>query len=143
MLAGARRALAAMPERADRIELVEGEAERLPFGDGEFDHLTFTYLLRYVDDPAATLAELARAVRPGGRIASLEFGVPDPPLWRPLWRLYTRAVLPAPGGCSGATGTRWAASSGRASRPSIASCRSARQLELWAAAGISRVRQRR
>ena len=56
--------------------LVEGEAERLPFADREFDHLTFTYLLRYVDDPAATLRELARVVKPGGRVSSLEFCVP-------------------------------------------------------------------
>ncbi len=97
MLAGARRALDRRPELAARIELLQGEAERLPFADREFDHLTFTYLLRYVDDPAATLAELARVVKPGGRIASLEFGLPDPPLWRPLWWLYTRVGLPVLG----------------------------------------------
>ena len=57
-------------------ELVEGEAEALPFADAEFDHLTFTYLLRYVDDPAATLRELARVVKPGGRVSSLEFCLP-------------------------------------------------------------------
>ena len=60
----------------ERIELREGRAESLPFADGEFDALTFTYLLRYVDDPAATLRELARVVRPGGTIAMLEFGAP-------------------------------------------------------------------
>ena len=68
------------------IELVRGEAESLPFGDGEFDHLTFTYLLRYVDDPGATLRELARVVKPGGRIASLEFMLPPNPPARSLWR---------------------------------------------------------
>src|SRR4051794_33208362 len=83
MLAGARRALAGAPQLAARIDLVQGEAERLPFDDGEFDHLTFTYLLRYVDDPAATLAELARVVKAGGRIARLEVGLPDPPPWPP------------------------------------------------------------
>jgi demethylmenaquinone methyltransferase/2-methoxy-6-polyprenyl-1,4-benzoquinol methylase len=77
-----------------RVSLVVGEAERLPFADGEFDHLTFTYLLRYVDDPAATLRELARVVRPGGRVASLEFAVPPSSLWRALWRAYTRVGLP-------------------------------------------------
>ena len=76
MLARARAKLAADPALAERVELVEGEAEALPFADAEFDHLTFTYLLRYVDDPAATLRELARVVRPGGRIACLEFCVP-------------------------------------------------------------------
>ena len=80
----------------DRIELVEGRAERLPFGDASFDGLTFTYLLRYVDDPEATLRELARVVRPGGRIAMLEFGVPRGPA-RAAWELYVRAGLPALG----------------------------------------------
>jgi len=49
-----------------RVQTVIGEAERLPFADGEFDALTFTYLLRYVDDVPATLRELFRVVRPGG-----------------------------------------------------------------------------
>ncbi|HEX6491306.1 MAG TPA: class I SAM-dependent methyltransferase [Gaiellaceae bacterium] len=78
------------------VQLVEASAERLPFEDASFDGLTFTYLLRYVDDPAATLRELARVVRPGGTIASLEFGVPRG-LWRPAWRAYVGAVLPAAG----------------------------------------------
>jgi demethylmenaquinone methyltransferase / 2-methoxy-6-polyprenyl-1,4-benzoquinol methylase len=94
MLAGARAKLAAEPALAGRIRLVRGEAERLPFADGEFDALTFTYLLRYVDDPAATLAELVRVVKPGGRIASLEFAVPRPAALLALWRVYTRAGLP-------------------------------------------------
>jgi demethylmenaquinone methyltransferase/2-methoxy-6-polyprenyl-1,4-benzoquinol methylase len=81
---------------SERIDLREGRAEALPFGDGEFDALTFTYLLRYVDDPAATMRELARVVRPGGTIAMLEFGVPSG-IWRPLWELYVRIGLPAAG----------------------------------------------
>jgi demethylmenaquinone methyltransferase/2-methoxy-6-polyprenyl-1,4-benzoquinol methylase len=97
MLQGARAKLADRPELAGRVELVRGEAERLPFSDGEFDALTFTYLLRYVDDPAATLAELARVVKPGGRIASLEFAVPRSPLLRAAWTFYTRVGLPALG----------------------------------------------
>jgi demethylmenaquinone methyltransferase/2-methoxy-6-polyprenyl-1,4-benzoquinol methylase len=80
-----------------RVSLVVGEAEQLPFTDGEFDHLTFTYLLRYVDDPAATLGELARVVAPGGRVASLEFGIPTAPIWRALWLAYVRIGLPALG----------------------------------------------
>ncbi len=77
----------------DRIELVEGRAQELPFEDGSFNALTFTYLLRYVDDPAATLAELARVVKPGGTIAGLEFGVPPMALWRGLWELWVRVGL--------------------------------------------------
>jgi len=64
---------------------------------GTFDALTFTYLVRYVDDPAATLRELARVVRPGGSIASLEFHVPQQPMLRAGWYAYTRGVLPVLG----------------------------------------------
>jgi demethylmenaquinone methyltransferase/2-methoxy-6-polyprenyl-1,4-benzoquinol methylase len=78
---------------SDRIELIEGTAERLPFDDDSFDGLTFTYLLRYVDDPAATMRELARVLKPGAGIAMLEFGVPRG-LARPAWELYVRAGLP-------------------------------------------------
>jgi demethylmenaquinone methyltransferase/2-methoxy-6-polyprenyl-1,4-benzoquinol methylase len=78
------------------VELVEGSAEELPFPDGSFDHLTFTYLLRYVDDPGAVLAELARVVGRGGVLASLEFGVPRG-VWRPLWDAYVGAGLPVAG----------------------------------------------
>src|SRR2546421_3656305 len=69
--------------RSERIALLLGQGERLPFADASFAGLTFTYLLRYVADPAAALAELARVVRPGGVMASLEFHVPSSPLWRP------------------------------------------------------------
>jgi demethylmenaquinone methyltransferase / 2-methoxy-6-polyprenyl-1,4-benzoquinol methylase len=81
---------------AKRIDLREGRAESLPFADAEFDALTFTYLLRYVDDRAATMRELARVVRPRGTIAMLEFGVPSG-IWRPLWELYVRVGLPGAG----------------------------------------------
>ncbi|HEX5289095.1 MAG TPA: class I SAM-dependent methyltransferase [Streptosporangiaceae bacterium] len=91
--------------QGDRIRLVTGRAEQLPFADGTFDALTFTYLLRYVADPQATLAELARVVRPGGLVASLEFGVPAGRGWRAGWWLYTRLVLPAAGLVTG--GREW------------------------------------
>jgi demethylmenaquinone methyltransferase/2-methoxy-6-polyprenyl-1,4-benzoquinol methylase len=80
-----------------RVTLLRGEAERLPFADGEFDALTFTYLLRYVDDRAATMRELARVVRPGGRIGMVEFGVPQAAALRALWRVHTRVGLPLVG----------------------------------------------
>lgn len=72
---------------------VLADARRLPFPDGAFDALTVTYLLRYVEDPRAAVAELARVVRPGGRIASLEFHVPSALPLRALWWLYTRVGL--------------------------------------------------
>ena len=86
----------AAPSAARRVELVEGTADSLPFPDASFDALTFTYLLRYVPDPAATLRELARVVKPGGTVASLEFAVPRG-VWRPLWELYVRVGLPLAG----------------------------------------------
>jgi len=88
-----------------RVALVEGRAEDLPFPDETFDALTFTYLLRYVEDPKATLAELARVVRPGGTVASLDFLAPPHPLWRGLWWCYTRLVLPVAGRIGG--GREW------------------------------------
>jgi demethylmenaquinone methyltransferase/2-methoxy-6-polyprenyl-1,4-benzoquinol methylase len=86
----------ALAAAARKIRLQEGDARALPFDEGQFDALTFTYLLRYVDDPPATLAELARVVKPGGTVAGLEFGLPRG-VWRPLWELWTRAGLPAAG----------------------------------------------
>jgi demethylmenaquinone methyltransferase/2-methoxy-6-polyprenyl-1,4-benzoquinol methylase len=79
------------------IHWVRGRAERLPFADATFNGLTFTYLFRYVDDPVATLRELARVVHPGGRIAMLEFARPRSSLVRLGWRLYTRMALPVIG----------------------------------------------
>jgi demethylmenaquinone methyltransferase / 2-methoxy-6-polyprenyl-1,4-benzoquinol methylase len=83
--------------RDDQVSLVVGRAEKLPFPDGCFDALTFTYLLRYVRDPQATVAELARVLKPGGTMASLEFCVPTGALWHPAWWAYTRLALPAGG----------------------------------------------
>jgi demethylmenaquinone methyltransferase/2-methoxy-6-polyprenyl-1,4-benzoquinol methylase len=89
----------------DGVHLVQGRGEELPFEDGSFDAVTFTYLLRYVADPAATLVELARVVRPGGVLANLEFHLPPAPWWRGLWWCYTRLVLPVAGGLTG--GREW------------------------------------
>jgi demethylmenaquinone methyltransferase/2-methoxy-6-polyprenyl-1,4-benzoquinol methylase len=94
MLDIARVRLQRTPQLANRLSFVLGEAEALPFADGEFDALSFTYLLRYVDDPAATMRELARVVKAGGRIGMVEFGVPGDPALRRLWRIHTRAGLP-------------------------------------------------
>ncbi len=96
MLREGRRRVAAAG-REGRVRLVAGKAEQLPFPDASFDALTFTYLLRYVRDPQATLAELARVLRPGGVMASLEFCVPTGIVWRPAWWAYTRVALPAGG----------------------------------------------
>jgi demethylmenaquinone methyltransferase / 2-methoxy-6-polyprenyl-1,4-benzoquinol methylase len=96
MLRQGQRRVAAAGMR-DRIALAVGRGEQLPFPDASVDALTFTYLLRYVEDPQATLAELARVLKPGGVMASLEFCVPTSALWHPAWLAYTRLVLPAGG----------------------------------------------
>ncbi len=140
MLAGARARLAREPELAARVKLVRGEAERLPFADAEFDGLTFTYLLRYVDEPAATMAELVRVVKPGGRIGMVEFGVPAVAPMRALWRLYTRVGLPLIGRLASPA---WL-EVGRFLGPSIESFHSAHPdlAQLWRGAGIGRVELR-
>jgi len=87
------------------IQLETARAESLPFGDGSFDAVSFTYVLRYVSDPAVTIRELARVLRPGGVMASLDFFVPPSRLWRVAWRAYTRALLPPLGLVTG--GPAW------------------------------------
>lgn len=94
MLGAARARVRRDAQLAAQISFMRGEAERLPFADAEFDGLTFTYLLRYVDDRRATMHELARVVKPGGRIGMVEFGVPRTAWMRALWRVYTRVGLP-------------------------------------------------
>src|SRR2546428_13348226 len=79
---------------SDIITWVLGRAESLPSPDNSLDLLTFTSLLRYEAAPAAVMRELARVVRPGGRIAALDFGVPASPVLRALWRVYTSVGLP-------------------------------------------------
>jgi len=140
MLARARARFAAAP--AGRVELIEGQAERLPFADASFDGLTFTYLLRYVDDPPATLAELARVVKPGGRVASLEFGVPPFAPARLAWRFYTAVGLPVLGRLAS---KEWF-EVGRFLGPSIRGFYARHPLEQlvcnWRAAGLENVRMR-
>ena len=127
---------------AERIRLVEGSAESLPFEDGSFAGLTFTYLLRYVEDPAATLRELARVVRPGGLLAALEFGLPRG-AWRPLWELYVRVGLPVAGRVISPGWHEVGAFLGPSIRDFHRRLPLERQLELWRQAGIDDVRARR
>jgi demethylmenaquinone methyltransferase/2-methoxy-6-polyprenyl-1,4-benzoquinol methylase len=98
--------------------------------------------LRYVDDPAATMRELARVVRPGGTIAMLEFGVPSG-IWRLLWEPYVRVALPAAGAL---VSPAWR-DVGRFLGPSIRGFHERYPLdgllELWRQAGIGDVHVRR
>ena len=125
-----------------QITPVLGRAERLPFRDETFDALTFTYLFRYVDDPAAAMRELARVVRPGGTIATLEFHVPEQPLLRAGWYAYTRGALPVIGSLAGRT---WR-ETGRFLGPSISRFDERaplpEQVRWWQEAGVQHVRSR-
>jgi demethylmenaquinone methyltransferase/2-methoxy-6-polyprenyl-1,4-benzoquinol methylase len=141
MLDTARRRLARSGPLGRRVRFVAGEAERLPFDDGEFDALTFTYLLRYVDDRSATLGELARVVKPGGRIGMVEFGVPSQAALRALWRVHTRAFMPLLGRV---VSPAWF-EVGRFLGPSIEELH-AREPDmgaLWRACGIEQVNEQR
>lgn len=129
-------------ELEDRIGFVLGMAERLPFPDETFDAVTFTYLLRYVEDPQATLVELARVLRPGGVMAALEFHVPYKPWAHAGWYAYTRTIMPAVG---------WVASpawyrTGRFLGPDISRFYERYplpvQVRMWQEAGMRRVRTR-
>jgi demethylmenaquinone methyltransferase/2-methoxy-6-polyprenyl-1,4-benzoquinol methylase len=127
---------------AGRVELVEGSAESLPFADHGFDHLTVTYLLRYVDDPGATLAELARVVKSGGVVASLEFGVPHGPA-RLLWEIYVRGLLPLAGRGLRNGWQEVGSFLGGSIREFWSQYPLERLLELWRVAGIRDVEVRR
>ena len=122
-----------------RVELLAGRAEELPFPDAAFDGVTFTYLLRYVADPAATLRELTRVLKPESPMASLDFLVPRHLFWRWSWWLYTRLVLPVAGSIGGRD---WIAV-GRFLGPNISAHYRRYPLgwtvEAWRAAGMAEV----
>ena len=142
MLGEARRRVAAAG-LDDAISLRGGRAEALPFDNASFDGLTFTYLLRYVDEPSATLRELARVVRVGAPVASLEFAVPRNPIARAAWRGYTTIGLPL---LAGLVSRGWR-EVGRFLGPSIrafdAEWPLERVIEAWAGAGFENVRAER
>jgi demethylmenaquinone methyltransferase / 2-methoxy-6-polyprenyl-1,4-benzoquinol methylase len=135
--------LAVARGRLPEVEFVQARAEALPFEDSSFDALTVTYLLRYVDDPGATMSKLARVVRPGGVVASLEFGIPPQTVARRAWEVYTGVGLPLLGRL---LAPAWG-EVGRFLRGSILDFYERypleRQLELWRGAGISELRFRR
>jgi demethylmenaquinone methyltransferase / 2-methoxy-6-polyprenyl-1,4-benzoquinol methylase len=132
----------AREELPTTVRLVEASATALPLENESFDGLTFTYLLRYVDDPGATLRELVRVVRPGGTIASLEFAVPNG-LWHPLWRVYVDAVLPAAGRALSPGWHEVGRFLGGSIRDFWRRYPLDDQLELWREAGIEAVSHRR
>ncbi|RLA34502.1 MAG: bifunctional demethylmenaquinone methyltransferase/2-methoxy-6-polyprenyl-1,4-benzoquinol methylase UbiE [Gammaproteobacteria bacterium] len=76
------------------VTYVQADAERLPFAEGSFDCITIAFGLRNVTDKQAALASMGRVLRPGGRLVVLEFSHPTVPLLKPLYDLYSFAVLP-------------------------------------------------
>lgn len=125
------------------VKLVHGDADHLPFDDASFDALTFTYLLRYVDDPGATLVELARVVKPGGTVAGLEFAVPENPAARGAWEAYVRVGLPVAGRLISPGWSDVGGFLGPSARSFWSRYPLERLLELWRDAGIVGVRHRR
>lgn len=122
------------------IRPVLGRAEELPFRSETFDAVTFTYLLRYVDDPEATLRELARVLRPGGSLGCVEFHVPFGPVLHAGWWAYTRLVMPLLGA---AVSPAWR-HAGRFLGPSVSAFYARaplpEQIRWWQAAGLRHVR---
>ena len=134
--------LQAVRERGldERVRFTLGQAQALPFADGAFDAVTFTYLLRYVDDPAATVAELVRVLRPGGVMASLEFHVPPERWARAGWLAYTKAVMPAVGWVVSNEWQRTGTFLGRSITEFVERYPLSVQVRWWQEAGMRRVR---
>ena len=81
----------------NRIALARGDATALPLGAASADAAVISFGIRNVQEPAAALRELARVLRPGGRLAILEFGLPTSRPFRALYLWYANRLLPAVG----------------------------------------------
>lgn len=77
-----------------RLELVRGDATRVPVADGAVDAVTVAFGIRNVDDTRAACHEIHRVLKPGGRLAILEFAMPRQAFVRPLYLWYFQRVLP-------------------------------------------------
>ncbi len=89
------------PAKAEReglaVSFEVADVTALPYADDSFDIASISFGIRNVDDPVKGLSEMARVVRPGGRVVVLEFGQPKG-LFGGLFRLYSRFVMPTIGG---------------------------------------------
>ncbi|MBQ4278968.1 MAG: bifunctional demethylmenaquinone methyltransferase/2-methoxy-6-polyprenyl-1,4-benzoquinol methylase UbiE [Rikenellaceae bacterium] len=83
---------------ADRVRLVQGDAERLPFDDASFDAVTAAFGVRNFQDIPAGIGEMARVLRPGGTMLVLEFTMPRNKIFAAVYRFYFHRILPAVGG---------------------------------------------
>lgn len=82
-------------ERHPEIEFVHGNAMDLDFEDGSFDAVTISWGLRNIPDPQLALREMARVVRPRGRLVVLEFSTPPSRVFRGMYNVYQSTVMPA------------------------------------------------
>ena len=82
-------------ERHPEIEFVHGNAMALDFEDGSFDAVTISWGLRNIPDPQLALREMARVVRPRGRLVVLEFSTPPSRVFRSMYNVYQSTVMPA------------------------------------------------
>lgn len=85
-------------KRHPGIEFIEANAEKLPFGDNEFDAVTISFGLRNVNNPQAALSEMYRVLKPGGRLVVCEFSRPPRALLRAGYFGYLKYVMPAVAG---------------------------------------------
>ena len=83
---------------SERIELLEGEGERLPFDDASFDGISIAFGIRNVPDRPAALREMCRVVRPGGRVVILELSEPESGFMGSMARFHIHGVVPFVGG---------------------------------------------
>jgi demethylmenaquinone methyltransferase/2-methoxy-6-polyprenyl-1,4-benzoquinol methylase len=81
----------------DTISLVCGDATSLPVATASVDAVTIAFGIRNVERPEAACDEIHRVLRPGGRLAVLEFAIPRSPLVRSAYLTYFRLVLPRVG----------------------------------------------
>ena len=125
-----------------QVDLVECTAGAVPFAAAAFDAVIFSYLLRYVADVPATLTELARALRPGGTMASLDFAVPRG-VWHPLWRLHTAVGLPLGGALLSPAWRRVGSFLGPSIRGFYRRWPEERLLQLWRESGFPDARAKR
>ena len=82
---------------ADRITLVQGDSEQLPFADETFDAVTVGFGVRNFEDLEKGLSEIRRVLKPNGRLVVLETSVPEKFPFRQGYRLYTNYVMPLVG----------------------------------------------
>jgi demethylmenaquinone methyltransferase/2-methoxy-6-polyprenyl-1,4-benzoquinol methylase len=87
-------AKAARSDEGRRLSLVRGDAFHLPFADNTFDGATVGFGVRNLPNHLAGLREMARVVRPGGRVCVLETHWPRTPLFRGIYGLYFRRFIP-------------------------------------------------